>query len=153
MKKLYILICCLIITSCQNNVAPDLKQNTTYEAGKSPLETLKSKVKAYGNYNHSYQLPTYFMNENYEEILNTIEVVETVKYLDEDGLERYISFYKYFVGTDVYRNSELFVLRDGKYYESYAYLSTYSKDDDVKKLGKKREGWDNETEMILNWKK
>tara|TARA_R110002012_G_scaffold298858_1_gene497532 strand:- start:380 stop:799 length:420 start_codon:yes stop_codon:yes gene_type:complete len=123
----------------------------TFEAGTTPLESLIAYRKESYTFLSQIVLRGAFFKHNHKEILESLEVVETSEYTDEDGVKRYVCFYKFYVGSTTFRDTEKFVLRNGKYYVSYAFLSDYKTSDEEKKLAEKEKDWKNIDEMILQF--
>ena len=146
MKKLSFLLLLLAVFSCNQQSATIEKstsnENKVYEAGISPLETLKTIYSTYGDIKNTCDLSSWFFKANYKEILNSLEIVETVEFVDEDDFTNYISFYKYYIGTRLIRDVEFFMLENGKYYRVYTYLSTYKVSREEKELAERIEDWE-----------
>jgi len=61
---------------------------------------------------------------------------------EKDDIETHIVFYSYFVGTNIFREVEKFVLYENKYYVASVYISRYDVSKEEKNLSKKIENWE-----------
>lgn len=136
--KFFLLLLSLIFLSC-NSVTSNEK--TIYEAGNTPLETIKSMYKSYDEAHALFNLQDYYMNKNLDDVLESLEVVETVDHTLEHGETLNLVFYKFYVGTTMFRDVEHLIERDGKYYRSYHYIGGYDSEQSEKDLAEKIKEW------------
>lgn len=122
----------IIIQSCgakagENNGQP-------FQAGKTPLSTLKEIFSRTLSNPDNYDAKYYFLKKHKEEVLKSLEVVEEVEVKKEVALV----FYKYNVGAETAKGTMYFRKMDNLYIPYSVYFSSYQ--DDPFKNGKPEEG-------------
>lgn len=154
MKRLFPLLFAIAFTSCtQGSSSPAETPPSAYEAKGSIEGTLKEAF-TYDLNNAAvpvFNAQSQFKREHKDEILKTLEVVETAEIPKQDIT---LVFYRYSVGTDFARSTAYFKEVDGKWYFYSKYFSSYDDDpfrngqgENGKALLEKVEKWEDSDSM------
>lgn len=127
------------------------KKDINFEVGSTPLETLKRHYITYGGNQPDFYLDVAYMRKYKDEILNSLKVVDTISYTNEDNEKITATFVSYFIKTEVNRDVFYFKEYDGKFYMTFQYPSTYSDSGEEKKIAQKVDDWKTKIIYRLNY--
>ncbi|WP_053969750.1 hypothetical protein [Mangrovimonas sp. ST2L15] len=139
MRKLIMLSIFLSFLNCKNDF--NKTKPEYYNPGNTAIETLKTMIVSHAESPMQFHLEVNYYKENLDEILNSIEIVESVDFRNKYEEELKVVFYKFFVGAKMIRKVEYFQVRNDKYFIKSEYISKYSDDSKEKELAEKIDNW------------